>query len=307
MICFCDFNPRVIKKYELNEFNCSSTNRAQNVEKTIGNSGVNSVMLLKKLGENSKLLTCLGLENGKIIRETLESLKIETDIVKLLDESVESIEINSKKSDEENFVDFTVVTKSPRITSATESEILSRINKISNESGVLVLNETDTENLEQDFFENIARIASNNEKIMMSSFKDEVMIKNTPIKAIVVDKEQLFSLTGEVVKIDSEILRVLKNKEDLYEMIVVVGRASAIYRDKENAYKIFMDEKKVESLDKNLFLTGLGLGLEKKYNLDTTLKLAFSLSAFKNFKSEIEVEMSDIKEIMNKVKLRRTN
>lgn len=313
MICFCDFNPRLIKEYSLDGFTRDRENTAQTTSRSIGITGVTSAMTLKKLGENSKILTCLGLENGKIIREYLENLRIDTDIVKLLDESVEQVKVtincenkDGEVEDEEN-KSFDIISKTPRMTSATETEILSRINEISKEDGILVLNETDNLNLESDFYENVAIIAENNKKEVVASFRDEVLIKNTKIKGIVIDKTQLQKLTGDPISYDKDVVRSLQPKLNIYEMVVALGRVSAVFVSKDESYKLSIEGMEVSTLDKNLMLTGLALGLSKKYSLDTTLKLAFAMSAFKNYKSENDVDMSDIKEIMNKVVLRRLN
>lgn len=313
MICFCDFNPRLIKEYSLDGFTRDRENTAQTTSRSIGTTGVTSAMTLKKLGENSKVLTCLGLENGKIIREYLENLRIDTDIVKLLDESVEQVKVtincenkDGEVEDEEN-KSFDIISKTPRMTSATETEILSRINEISKEDGILVLNETDNLNLESDFYENVAIIAENNKKEVVASFRDEVLIKNTRIKGLVIDKTQLQKLTGDPISYDKDVVRSLQPKLNIYEMVVALGRVSAVFVSKDESYKLSIEGMEVSTLDKNLMLTGLALGLSKKYSLDTTLKLAFAISAFKNYKSENDVDMSDIKEIMNKVVLRRLN
>lgn len=313
MICFCDFNPRLIKEYSLDGFTRDRENTAQTTSRSIGTTGITSAMTLKKLGENSKVLTCLGLENGKIIREYLENLRIDTDIVKLLDESVEQVKVtincenkDGEVEDEEN-KSFDIISKTPRMTSATETEILSRINEISKEDGILVLNETDNLNLESDFYENVAIIAENNKKEVVASFRDEVLIKNTKIKGLVIDKTQLQKLTGDPISYDKDVVRSLQPKLNIYEMVVALGRVSAVFVSKDESYKLSIEGMEVSTLDKNLMLTGLALGLSKKYSLDTTLKLAFAISAFKNYKSENDVDMSDIKEIMNKVVLRRLN
>ncbi|MDK8275721.1 MAG: PfkB family carbohydrate kinase [Peptoniphilus duerdenii] len=313
MICFCDFNPRLIKEYSLDGFTRDRENTAQTTSRSIGTTGVTSAMTLKKLGENSKVLTCLGLENGKIIREYLENLRIDTEIVKLLDESVEQVKVtinyenkDGEVEDEEN-KSFDIISKTPRMTSATETEILSRINEISKEDGILVLNETDNLNLESDFYENVAIIAENNKKEVVASFRDEVLIKNTKIKGLVIDKTQLQKLTGDPISYDKDVVRSLQPKLNIYEMVVALGRVSAVFVSKDESYKLSIEGMEVSTLDKNLMLTGLALGLSKKYSLDTTLKLAFAISAFKNYKSENDVDMSDIKEIMNKVVLRRLN
>ena len=313
MICFCDFNPRLIKEYSLDGFTRDRENTAQTTSRSIGTTGVTSAMTLKKLGENSKVLTCLGLENGKIIREYLENLRIDTDIVKLLDESVEQVKVtincenkDGEVEDEEN-KSFDIISKTPRMTSATETEILSRINEISKEDGILVLNETDNLNLESDFYENVAIIAENNKKEVVASFRDEVLIKNTKIKGLVIDKTQLQKLTGDPISYDKDVVRSLQPKLNIYEMVVALGRVSAVFVSKDESYKLSIEGMEVSTLDKNLMLTGLALGLSKKYSLDTALKLAFAISAFKNYKSENDVDMSDIKEIMNKVVLRRLN
>ena len=313
MICFCDFNPRLIKEYSLDGFTRDRENTAQTTSRSIGITGVTSAMILKKLGENSKVLTCLDLENGKIIREYLENLRIDTDIVKLLDESVEQVKVtincenkDGEVEDEEN-KSFDIISKTPRMTSATETEILSRINEISKEDGILVLNETDNLNLESDFYENVAIIAENNKKEVVASFRDEVLIKNTKIKGLVIDKTQLQKLTGDPISYDKDVVRSLQPKLNIYEMVVALGRVSAVFVSKDESYKLSIEGMEVSTLDKNLMLTGLALGLSKKYSLDTTLKLAFAISAFKNYKSENDVDMSDIKEIMNKVVLRRLN
>lgn len=305
MICFCDFNPRLIKEYDLDGFTRERENVAEATEKTIGKTGITSALIFKKLGENSKLLTCLGLENGKIIREYLESSRIDVDIVKLLDESVEQVKVTINGEEEEENKSFNIISKTPRMTSATETEILSRINEISKEEGILVLNETDNKNLEADFYENVAIIAENNKKDLLASFEDEVLIKNTKIKGLVIDKTQLQKLTGDPISYDKDVVKSLQPKLDTYEMVLALGRVSAVFVSKEEAYKLSIDGMEVSKLDKNLMLTGLALGLSKKYSLETTLKLAFAISAFKNYKSEEDVDMSDIKEIMNKVVLRR--
>lgn len=305
MICFCDFNPRLVKEYSLNGFTRERENVAEATEKTIGKTGITSALILKRLGENSKLLTCLGLENGKIIREYLESSRIDTDIVKLLDESIEQVKVTINGEEEEENKSFDIISKTPRMTSATETEILSRINEISKEEGILVLNETDNKNLEADFYENVAIIAENNKKDLLTSFEDEVLIKNTKIKGLVIDKTQLQKLTGDPISYDKDVVKSLQPKLDTYEMILALGRVSAVFVNKEEAYKLSIDGMEVAKLDKNLMLTGLALGLSKKYSLETMLKLAFAISAFKNYKKEQDVDMSDIKEIMNKVVLRR--
>lgn len=305
MICFCDFNPRLVKEYSLDGFTRERENVAEATEKTIGKTGITSALILKRLGENSKLLTCLGLENGKIIREYLESSRIDVDIVKLLDESIEQVKVTINGEEEEENKSFDIISKTPRMTSATETEILSRINEISKEEGILVLNETDNKNLEADFYENVAIIAENNNKDLLASFEDEVLIKNTKIKGLVIDKTQLQKLTGDPISYDKDVVKSLQPKLDTYEMILALGRVSAVFVNKEEAYKLSIDGMEVAKLDKNLMLTGLALGLSKKYSLKTMLKLAFAISAFKNYKKEQDVDMSDIKEIMNKVVLRR--
>ena len=151
----------------------------------------------------------------------------------------------------------------------------------------------------------MAIIAENNKKDLLASFEDEVLIRNTKIKGLVIDKAQLQKLTGDPISYDKDVVKSLTPKLETYEMVLALGRVSAVFVNKEEAYKLSIDGMEVSKLDKNLMLTGLALGLSKKYSLETTLKLAFAISAFKNYKSEEDVDMSDIKEIMNKVVLRR--
>ncbi len=108
-------------------------------------------------------------------------------------------------------------------------------------------------------------------------------------------------------KIKQRQVSVLDGVKTVFEQIEKQDSEVHAYLDtyKEEAYKLSIDGMEVAKLDNNLMLTGLALGLSKKYSLETMLKLAFAISAFKNYKKEQDVDMSDIKEIMNKVVLRR--
>lgn len=296
MIYFTDLNPRYVKEFEIDDFEKNRDNFAKSSFEYADGYGIENALLLKKLGEDSKLFTILGGANKKTITSILEKNKIDFSHVEINDNPREEIRILNKEGLTKIFGNL------PRITGQTERDLY-MLTKDLKQEDYFVVTDNDQKNISDEVILNLIKLCRNNKIKVLASFKDKILLREDRVTGLVASKNQVEEFFDLKINFESEGVKLAKAMtEKLAEKAFIISDGGVLYSDGENSYKAEFDFKD-KKIDKNRFLGGLALSLNRNYKdqLMLTTSLAISLSK----KSIYEIEMSDIKILSSDIKIRR--
>ncbi|EFK38963.1 hypothetical protein HMPREF9131_1268, partial [Peptoniphilus sp. oral taxon 836 str. F0141] len=89
MILYCDFNPKLIRKYKVDKINQGEENLIESNRFYASGYGIDMAVFSKKLFQDSKVLMLKGTVIGELIERDLRNLYIETESIKLKDDNIE--------------------------------------------------------------------------------------------------------------------------------------------------------------------------------------------------------------------------
>ncbi|MGI5949939.1 PfkB family carbohydrate kinase [Peptoniphilus sp.] len=298
MILFCDFNPKVVRKYIISE----EDNVIDKTEIYPSGLGVEMATFVKNIGSDTEVLLLKGTEIGDELIEKLKSLGVMTSSVKLKDDNVEEIII--KKQDKSE----SYRTKSPRITMEDKNELFAKFEDAVINKNIVVIPKIDHASLDSSIYEKMVKFCyDKNIKVAInpSNIKEVENLKPYILFLDKYDLERDISLeyTGEVLKMSEGLLKKGSG------VVIVNSKRNTIISTKEKNYRAYLNKKKMEKdvlLEKfntSFALAGLSVGIDRDYDFVTSIKLSVACGVYDNFAEDMELDMSSIKKLMNSIEV----
>lgn len=297
MILYCDFNPKLIRKYKVDNINQGEENLIESNRFYASGYGIDMAVFSKKLFQDSKVLMLKGTAIGELIERDLRNLYIETESIKLKDDNIEKLIFQA----DDNKTIFT--SKAPRITMEDKADIQEEFaNQIKGKKAVAI-SLIDHESLNDDLYESLIKICyKENVHVLVNPSKLED-IKDSKPYLLILDKKD--ALKDEKVNYTGDVPAFSKKLIDKGVGIVVVNSNRAtVVSTKDKNYRVYLEKiSDFKAYNKTLMLAGFAVGLDRDYNIETTIKLAMASSICENYMKFSQVQMSEIKKIMNEVKV----
>ncbi len=297
MILFCDFNPKLIRKYKSKIFNVGEENLIDASRVYASGYGIDMAVFANRLFQDSKVFYLKGTNIGKFIESDLRNHYIESTSISLKDDNIENIIIDNGEGK------TIFKSKSPRITMEDKKDIINAFAEAIRGKKIVGLSIIDHDSLKDDLYEALINICyKENVKIVVNP-ENVGQIKDSKPYVLIMDKKDL---TGEEnITHTGDVPEVTKKLIDKGVGIVVVNSQRAtVVSTKDKNYKVYFDKiSDFKTYNKNLILAGFAIGIDRDYDLETTIKLAIASSICENYMKFSEVEMSEIKKLMNSVKV----
>lgn len=299
MILFCDFNPKIVREFNLKNDSLDIIEKSQIYP---SGHGIKMSLFAKKLGLDSEVFMLKGNDRGKEIALVLSQLGIDVNFTSLKDENVEEVLIKSGDSTK------IYRTEDPRLTMEDRSYILNSFERSLYNKKIAVIPKIDLKGIDENIYEKLVKICyKNNIKVAVNP-KNLDEIENTNPYILMFDKNDIeknkkINYTGEVIEYNKKFINAGTK-------IVFVNskRATIISTDDKN-YRAYINkdklEKKIltEKFDTGLSLAGLAIALDRDYDFITSIKLAISCGVWENFVEKDNIEMSAIKKLMSSVEV----
>lgn len=299
MILFCDFNPKIVREFNLKNDSLDIIEKSQIYP---SGHGINMSLFAKKLGLDSEVFMLKGNDRGKEIALVLSQLGIDVNFTSLKDENVEEVLIKSGDSTK------IYRTEDPRLTMEDRSYILNSFERSLYNKKIAVIPKIDLRGIDENIYEKLVKICyKNNIKVAVNP-KNLDEIENTNPYILMFDKNDIeknkkINYTGEVIEYNKKFINAGTK-------IVFVNskRATIISTDDKN-YRAYINkdklEKKIltEKFDTSLSLAGLAIALDRDYDFITSIKLAISCGVWENFVEKDNIGMSAIKKLMSSVEV----
>lgn len=299
MILFCDFNPKIVREFNLKNDSLDIIEKSQIYP---SGQGIKMSLFAKKLGLDSEVFMLKGNDRGKEIALVLSQLGIDVNFTSLKDENVEEVLIKSEDSTK------IYRTEDPRLTMEDRSYILNSFERSLYNKKIAVIPKIDLRGIDENIYEKLVKICyKNNIKVAVNP-KNLDEIENTNPYILMFDKNDIeknkkINYTGEVIEYNKKFINAGTK-------IVFVNskRATIISTDDKN-YRAYINkdklEKKIltEKFDTSLSLAGLAIALDRDYDFITSIKLAISCGVWENFVEKDNIEMSAIKKLMSSVEV----
>lgn len=301
MILYCDFNPRMTREYKLDDLKKKGKNVAENSREYVSGFGIDSVVFTKHLGEKAKVLGFFGGKRGETIIEDLEKFSINYDFVNILDESVEELIIKDISGR------TTIYTKKPRITLENEQEFVTKFAYELDGVDMVCLTETDQKGINDGLYELLIKMCyTKGVKVAVTVSKIDDIGKSKPYM-LVLNKEELEEYTNVLLSSDEEVIFAANGLIERGIGVVIINSIDgSLILTKEYKLKASFDSIKenVFKINKNLMNAGIAVGFERKYDVETSIKLGLASAIAENFIKFRLISMADIKKIMNKISIR---
>ena len=299
MILFCDFNPKIVREYKLNN---ETENIIESSKIYPSGKGIYMSLFAKKLGIDSEVFMLKGSSRGREIALTLSRLGIDVNYTALKDENVEEIFIMGDE------VEKKYKTQDPRITMEDRNDILNSFERALYNKKIAVIPKIDLFGLEDDIYEKLIRICyKNNIKVAVNPKNLDLIEKTNPYILMFdkddIERERKINYTGEVIEYNKKFIQAGT------KIVFVNSKRATIISTEDKNYRAYVNKKKLErneiteKFDTGLSLAGLAMAIDRDYDFITSIKLAISCGVWENFVDKDKIEMSAIKKIMNSIEV----
>ncbi|MEQ3346107.1 PfkB family carbohydrate kinase [Peptoniphilus senegalensis] len=299
MILFCDFNPKIVREYKLNN---ETENIIESSKIYPSGKGIYMSLFAKKLGIDSEVFMLKGSSRGREIALTLSRLGIDVNYTALKDENVEEIFIMGDEFEKK------YNTQDPRITMEDRNDILNSFERALYNKKIAVIPKIDLFGLQDDIYEKLIRICyKNNIKVAVNPKNLDVIEKTNPYILMFdkddIERERKINYTGEVIEYNKKFIQAGT------KIVFVNSKRATIISTEDKNYRAYVNKKKLErneiteKFDTGLSLAGLAMAIDRDYDFITSIKLAISCGVWENFVDKDKIEMSAIKKIMNSVEV----
>ena len=278
MILFCDFNPKIIREYKLDN---ETENIIENSKIYPSGKGLYMSLFAKKLGGDSEVFMLKGGSKGREIALSLSRLGIDVNYTALKDENVEEVIIRG----EETVKDYR--TQDPRITMEDRNDILNSFERALYNKKIAVIPKIDLFGIEDDIYEKLIKICyKNNLKVAVNPKNLDTMEKTNPYILMFdkndIEKEKKINYTGEVIEFNKKFIQAGS------KIVFVNSKRATIISTEDKNYRAYVNKKKLErneiteKFDTELSLAGLAMAIDRDYDFITSIKLAISCGVWEN-------------------------
>ncbi len=299
MILTLDLNPGLYSLYEMDDFYKKKENISRKPEVLPGGDGLNVFYLFEDLKEDSTFLTLLGGRVGDRIIEELHEKGLSVEYVKIKDESEEVLDLRDKRGSS------IVRTISPKFTREEIEQLYSKYNSLLSLKPFVLIPSTNHQNLSREVIPTLLRLAEDRDVKVGINCNGRLMdiIKQKPY-LLIMEKEELVKYSGTELNFESEVVRVTNRLIDRgISVVVIFSNQNAMVNFKNRVYRVNckVDEGMNFKMDRNLFLAGFSVGIDRGYDVETTVKLAMACSISRDSIGFTGVDMGSVKELMKEI------
>lgn len=282
------------KALSLDKIYLASNNDAQIISDSFYGSNFLASEIFHSLKEDYKVLAFAGGFAATKYRNYLESYLSDYNIINIKDEARTVIDLREKLRTTR------ILENAPRITRDDELNFLDRFDDTIYDTRVTLLMEDFDNNLSVDFYNGLIDITNRYMKKLFISASKETMkhcIESNAF-AMSMDYKDLSDILNLSLNSLEDIVSVVKFMAiDKERIILLKFNDNLIIFTKDSYYLLDYNKKNYKHIDKNMALLGLAIAFERKYDLETSLKLASGFSIF-NKKDAMNFDFSIIKKIM---------
>jgi 1-phosphofructokinase len=229
MIYTVTLNPSLDYIVELDQVSIGELNRTTNESKFPGGKGINVSQVLNNLDVNSTALGFVGGFTGKYIEEFLQSLAINTDFIKVSDDTRINIKIKSEVETEIN-------AKGPKITKDNFIALKEQVKSLTNED-VLVLAGSIPSGMPKTTYEELGEICHQNGTSFIVDAEGELLWNVLPYKPFLIkpNQHELGELFKTVISSPKEAIPYAQEllKRGAQNVIVSLGANGAVFVNSE--------------------------------------------------------------------------
>lgn len=250
--------------------------------------------IFHSMKEDYKVLSFAGGYAAMKYRNYLESYLADYYIVNIKDEARTLIDIREATRNTR------LLESAPRITRDDELNFLDKYDDIIYDTRLVLIMEDYKNNISLDFYQGLLDVSTRYmKKLFVSATKDTMKhFIDSNAYAMSMDYKDLSDILNLRLNTLDEIVSVVKYMAiDKERIILLKFNDNLLIFTKDCYYLLDYDKANYKHIDKNRALLGLAIGFERKYDLDTSLKLASAFSIF-NKKDLKDFDFSTIKKIM---------
>jgi 1-phosphofructokinase len=232
MIYTVTLNPSLDYIVELDQVMLGELNRTKKESTFPGGKGINVSQVLKRLDVDSKALGFVGGFTGDYIERLLTSLKIDTDFVRVNEDTRINVKLKSEQETELN-------AKGPKITKEDFEALKQKIRELTSED-TLVLAGSIPSSMPESTYEELVKICSENETKFVVDAEGELLKKVIPFKPFLIkpNHHELGELFNTTITSCDEVIpygRELVNK-GAQNVIVSLADKGAVFINKDTVF-----------------------------------------------------------------------
>jgi 1-phosphofructokinase len=243
MIYTVTLNPSLDYIVELDQVALGELNRTNKETKFPGGKGINVSQVLKRLEVNSKVLGFLGGFTGDYIESYLHSLDIQTDFVRITEDTRINVKLKSEKETEIN-------AKGPSITAENFEALKSKIRELTSED-LLVLAGSIPSTLPDSTYEELVEICNGNGTKFVVDAEGDLLKKVLQFKPFLIkpNHHELGDLFNTKITSCDEVIPYGKEliKNGAQNVIVSLAGKGAVLITKDTAIIASVPKGKVQS------------------------------------------------------------
>jgi 1-phosphofructokinase len=243
MIYTVTLNPSLDYIVELDQVALGELNRTNKETKFPGGKGINVSQVLKRLDVNSKALGFLGGFTGNYIEDYLHSLEIQTDFVRISEDTRINVKLKSTLETEIN-------AKGPRITTENFEALKSKIHELTSED-LLVLAGSIPSSLPDSTYEELVEICYENGAKFVVDAEGDLLKKVLRFKPFLIkpNHHELGDLFNTEITSCEEVIPYGKEliKNGAQNVIVSLADKGAVLITKDTAIIASVPQGKVQS------------------------------------------------------------
>lgn len=231
MIYTLTLNPSLDYILELDQITLGDLNRTKNDSKFPGGKGINVSQVLKKLDVNSKALGFIGGFTGDYIEEFLRTLKIDTDFVRVKEDTRINVKLKSITETEIN-------AKGPNITKENYETLKEKIRGLTSED-ILVLAGSIPSSMPANTYEELVEVCKENRTKFVVDAEGDLLMNVLPFQPYLIkpNHHELGELFNTVVTTAEEVIPFGREliKKGARNVIVSLAENGAVLINQEYA------------------------------------------------------------------------
>ena len=289
------------KALGLDKLYLASKNSADILNDSFYGSNYLASEIFHRLKEDYRVISFAGGYASMKYRNYLESYLLDYYLINIKDEARTVIDIK------EDTRTTRIIENAPRITRDDELNFIDKFDDVLYDTRVTVLMEDFDNNISPDFYQGLIDVSNRYMKKLFASASKSTMklCIDSNVFAMSMDYKDLSDILNLRLNSLDDIVSVVKFMAiDKDRIILIKFNDNLIIFTKDCYYLYDYEKKPFIHIDKNMALLGLAIAFERKYDLDTSLKIASSFSIF-NKKDSADFDFSIIKKIMSETDLIR--
>ncbi|MEK5171886.1 1-phosphofructokinase [Heyndrickxia sp. FSL W8-0496] len=231
MIYTLTLNPSLDYILELDQITLGDLNRTKNDSKFPGGKGINVSQVLKKLDVNSKALGFIGGFTGDYIEEFLRTLKIDTEFVRVKEDTRINVKLKSITETEIN-------AKGPNITRQNYETLKEKIRGLTSED-ILVLAGSIPSSMPANTYEELVEVCKENRTKFVVDAEGDLLMNVLPFQPYLIkpNHHELGELFNTVVTTAEEVIPYGREliKKGARNVIVSLAENGAVLINQEYA------------------------------------------------------------------------